>query len=64
MTFDWEGYAKMLEATIEAHRQKVMSLGLHEDARGDLVWGGQYDRELWAALGLPDRPTQTGSEEA
>jgi hypothetical protein len=53
---DWEAYARKLEDAICYHRQSVMSLGLHGNSRGELVWGGQYDARLWAVVGLPDRP--------
>lgn len=41
-----------LRQAIKEHRRKIMLLGHRPDERtGEPVWGGQFDRDLWAVLG-------------
>lgn len=49
---DFEGRYLFLVDAVRKHRTNIMLLGHRPDERtGEPVWGGQFDRDLWAALG-------------
>lgn len=40
---------------IHLHHERVKTLGVN-DHRGEPQWGGPWDHELWATVGLPNGP--------
>lgn len=53
---------QMVDA-ITLHHERVKTLGLN-DHRGALQWGGPWDHELWATVGLPNGPREHSASAA
>ena len=53
---------KLIEA-ITLHHERCKTLGLNFN-RDKPQWGGPWDHELWATVGLPSGPLATDSTEA
>ena len=58
-----EAENERLRAAITLHHERCKTLGLNLN-RDKPQWGGPWDHELWATVGLPSGPLATDSTEA
>lgn len=52
-----------LRDVIVEHHERIKSLGLN-NTRDVPQWGGPWDHQLWAAVGLPAGPETLGGNDA